>query len=162
MNFAGTYFCAQHFEMDGPMTENTLLDRAIVMATQAHSGQVDKAGEPYILHPLRLMASMTTEAERVSALLHDVAEDCEGWDVGRITDDFGTIVGAAVDALTKRAGEDYDAYLTRIEGNPIATKVKLADLTDNSDMSRLRHTTEKDKERLRKYQLAISRLMKAD
>jgi len=144
------------------MTEKTLLERAIVVATQAHSGQVDKAGEPYILHPLRLMASMTTEAERVSALLHDVAEDCEGWDVGRITQEFGSEVGAAVDALTKRAGEDYDAYLTRVEANPIAVKVKLADLTDNSDTSRLKHTTEKDKERLRKYQLAISRLMKAD
>lgn len=144
------------------MTEKTLLERAIAVATQAHSGQVDKAGEPYILHPLRLMASMTTEAERVTALLHDVAEDCKGWDVRRITDEFGTEVGAAVDALTKQDGEVYDAYLTRVEANPIAVKVKLADLTDNSDMSRLKHTSEKDKERLRKYQLAISRLMKAE
>ena len=144
------------------MIELSLLDRAIVTATEAHSGQTDKAGAPYILHPLRLMASMATEAERVTALLHDVAEDSQGWDVRRIADEFGSEVGAAVDAVTKRDGEDYDAYLSRVEANPIAVKVKLADLTDNSDMSRLKHTTEKDKDRLRKYQLAISRLMKAD
>lgn len=144
------------------MTPDNLLDRAIVVATTAHSGQRDKAGQPYILHPLRIMASMSTETERVAALLHDVAEDCEGWDIARVAAEFGTEVGAAVDALTKRSGEEYDAYLARIEANPVAVKVKLADLADNSDMSRLKHTTEKDKARLRKYQLAISRLMKAD
>ena len=143
------------------MTEMNLLERALV-ATEAHSGQTDKAGELHILHSLRLMASMPTEAEQASALLHDVAEDCELWSVARITDEFGSEVGQAVDALTKRDGEDYDAYLTRVEANPIAVKVKLADLTDNSDTSRLKHTTERDKERFWKYQLAITRLMKAD
>ncbi len=138
-----------------------MLERAIAVATEAHAGQLDKAGQPYILHPIRLMLSMTTDTERVVALLHDVAEDCDDWDVDRIRSEFGDDVGAAVDALTKRAGEDYDTYLGRVEGNPVAVKVKLADLGDNSDTSRLEHTTDQDKERLRKYQLAISRLMKA-
>lgn len=144
------------------MVMKNLLERAIATAADAHAGQRDKADEPYILHPLRVMVSMTTEAERAAAILHDVAEDCDGWDVERIAAEFGSEVGSAVDALTKRSGEEYDAYLGRIEANPIAVKVKLADLQDNSNMTRLKHPTEQDKDRLRKYQLAIARLMKAE
>ena len=91
------------------MNEPNLLERAIIIATNAHAGQVDKAGEPYILHPLRIMASMWTDTERVVALLHDVVEDCEGWDVARVVEEFGADVGAAVGALTKQEGEEYDA-----------------------------------------------------
>ena len=109
-----------------------------------------------------LPPAVGTDSERVTALLHDVAEDCDGWYVARITAEFGAGIGASVDALTKRNGEEYDDYLSRVEANPTAVKVKLADLAENSDMSRLKHTTQKDMERLGKYQIAISRLMKAD
>jgi guanosine-3',5'-bis(diphosphate) 3'-pyrophosphohydrolase len=137
------------------------LEQAIMAACGAHYGQTDRAGQPYILHPLRVMAAMTTETERITAVLHDAAEDSDDWDVERIWIEFGRDVGAAVDALTKRVGEDYDAYLGRVEGNPVAVKVKLADLQDNSDMTRLARATDKDWERYSKYQLAISRLMTA-
>lgn len=72
----------QQSDVEPAMTEMNLLERALV-ATEAHSGQTDKAGELHILHSLRLMASMPTEAEQASALLHDVAEDCELWSVAR-------------------------------------------------------------------------------
>jgi guanosine-3',5'-bis(diphosphate) 3'-pyrophosphohydrolase len=134
------------------------LEQAIMAACDAHYGQTDRAGQPYILHPLRVMAKMTTETERIAAVLHDAAEDSDAWDVERVWVEFGRDVGAAVDALTKRDGEEYDAYLGRVEENPVARKVKLADLQDNSDMTRLARATDKDWERYRKYQLAISRL----
>ena len=137
------------------------LEQAIMAACSAHYGQTDRAGQPYILHPLRVMAKMETETERIAAVLHDAAEDSPDWDVERIWIEFGREAGAAVNALTKREGEDYDAYLGRVERNAVAVKVKLADLQDNSDMTRLARATDKDWERYRKYQLAISRLLAA-
>lgn len=112
------------------------LTDAILLACSAHDGQTDKAGEPYILHPLRVMQAMTTKTDRIVAVLHDVAEDVEyGWDLihgGEFSDE----VVDAVDALTRREGESYEDFIQRCAANPIARRVKLADIADNLSPSR--------------------------
>ena len=127
------------------------LAHAISLAAQAHETQVDKAGAPYILHPLRLMFKMASEAEMIAAVLHDVVEDTP-WTLDRLrAEGFSEEVLAAVDGLTNREGEAYEDYLARVSANAISRKVKLADLEDNMDMRRLGQLTEKDIARLQKY-----------
>jgi (p)ppGpp synthase/HD superfamily hydrolase len=106
------------------------LSEAIKLAATVHANQVDKNGEPYILHPLRVMLAQTGEVERVAAVLHDVVED---GDVGHgdVLALFGEDVHAAVFALTRQEGEDYFDYVRRAGVNPISRAVKLADLRDN-------------------------------
>lgn len=128
------------------------LERAIVIATGAHSGQYDKGGQHYILHALRVMLSMHTEQHRIVAVLHDVVEDSADIRLPEIEQAFGGRIAAAVDALTKRKGESYDDYLERVKADDIARLVKLADLKDNSDLARLgRRPDETDLKRLSKY-----------
>lgn len=112
------------------------LNGAIAVAVLAHAEQVDKAGEPYILHVLRVMLRMRTEEERIVAALHDVVEDTN-WSLGDLhAQGFGEAVLDAVDALTRRDDEGYSDYIDRVALNPLATAVKLADLADNLDPSR--------------------------
>lgn len=139
------------------------LERAIAIACEAHAGQRDKGGQPYILHPLRVMMAMQTDEERIVAILHDVLEDCPEWgglrliDEG-VTDDCYT----ALCVLTKMTGEHYDSYISTIAWNPLARTVKLADLTDNMDTSRLpQPLTEADERRLAKYGRAYLALKEA-
>ena len=135
------------------------LERAIVIATGAHNGQFDKGGQPYILHALRVMMAMQSDQDRIVAVLHDVAEDCPLYPLSSLRKAFGHEVGDALDAITKRAGERYDEYLDRVAANPIARRVKMADLADNSDLRRLgREPTEVDHQRRAKYQQAAGYL----
>jgi (p)ppGpp synthase/HD superfamily hydrolase len=134
------------------------LERAIEIAARAHAGQVDKAGQPYVLHPLRMMLAVTTPEARMAAVLHDVVEDTAVTLDELRAEGFPASVLEAVEALTKREGEDYEAFIRRVAPNPIAREVKLADLRDNSDLSRIAEPTERDRERIRKYQRAIAYL----
>lgn len=127
------------------------LERAIAIATQAHAGQVDKAGEPYIEHPLRVMRAMTTEPERIVAVLHDVVEDTTVTLEQLRDEGFSEDVLAAVDALTKRPGESRMQAAARAKLNPIARRVKLADNADNQDMTRIANPTDKDRARIAEY-----------
>lgn len=128
------------------------IELALKIALEVHKGQVDKGGAPYILHPIRVMLQMETDAERVVALLHDSVEDSDWFDLAQVNELFGPDIAAAVEAITKRSGETYEGYLLRVKGNPIATKVKLADIRDNSDTGRLgREVTIEDNSRLEKY-----------
>ena len=137
------------------------LSEAIVLATQAHAGQVDKGGAPYILHPLRVMLACKTEDERIAAVLHDVVEDCGFW-IGDIASQFGDTIAEAVDALTRACGETYPAFIARCAANPIARVVKLADLADNMDVTRLgREPTAEDNRRHWRYAEARNVLMNA-
>jgi len=137
------------------------LEAAIAMAVDAHCGQTDKGGAPYILHPLRVMMVMATADERIVAMLHDVVEDSD-YTLEDIAYEFGPRVTAAVDAITKRHGESYNAYLDRVTADEVARRVKLADLKDNSDLSRLgRDVTEADRKRLDKYLRARAILQQA-
>ncbi len=131
------------------------LERAIAIAAMAHEGQVDKAGMPYVLHPLRMMLSVDTPEARMAAVLHDVVEDTAVTFEQLRAEGFPEVVIEAVEALTKRDGEDYEAFIRRVAPNPIARTVKLADLQDNSDLSRIARPTERDRQRIEKYQSAI-------
>jgi (p)ppGpp synthase/HD superfamily hydrolase len=127
------------------------LDKAIRIAAQLHEGQLDRYGAPYISHPLRVMARVTTDDEKMAAVLHDVIEDSE-WTLDDLRKEgFSAVVLKAVDDLTRRAGEDYLNYIERLKPNPIARKVKLADLEDNMDLRRLPTLAAKDIERLARY-----------
>jgi (p)ppGpp synthase/HD superfamily hydrolase len=134
------------------------LERAIEIAAKAHAGQVDKAGQPYVLHPLRMMLAVTTPEARMAAVLHDVVEDTAVTLEELRDEGFPAAVISAVEALTKRDGEDYETFIRRVAPNPIAREVKLADLRDNSDLSRILEPTERDRERIAKYRRAITYL----
>jgi (p)ppGpp synthase/HD superfamily hydrolase len=134
------------------------LERAIAIAAAAHEGQVDKAGAPYILHPLRMMLAVTTPAARMAAVLHDVLEDTSVTLEQLRAEGFPEAVLVAVTTLTKREGEDYEAFIRRVAPDPIAREVKLADLRDNSDLSRIADPSEKDRARIAKYRRAIEYL----
>jgi (p)ppGpp synthase/HD superfamily hydrolase len=149
------------------MMEESIVEKAIALALKAHAGQVDKAGAPYVLHPLRVMMEMTCDEERVAAVLHDAVEDSEG----RVTLDDIRTIGApeaaveAVDVLTRKddgSEAAYGSYIDAVACNPIARRVKLADLRDNLDTRRLREVTERDAARLSKYLKTYAKLQALD
>ncbi len=132
------------------------LERAIAIAAEAHAGQVDKAGAPYVLHPLRMMLQLAARDEQIVAVLHDVCEDCPGWTMDRLRGEgFAEHIIRALESVTKRDGEDYDAFVRRAAADPIGIRVKLADLKDNCDLSRIAAPTARDFERIEKYRRAI-------
>ena len=134
------------------------LDRAIELAKQHHEGQTDKAGKPYINHPLRVMNQVESEEEKIVAVLHDIVEDTNISLNDLRNEGFSEEVVSAVECLTKQDGENYDSYIERISFNPLAVKIKLADLEDNRDLTRLPEVTDKDLERLEKYDKALEKL----
>ena len=143
------------------MTEISGADvtRARAIAEAAHAGQVDKAGADYFRHPCRVAASLADPAARAAAYLHDVVEDCPGWTLARLAaEGMPPEILAAVDALSKRDGEGGEAYLARVLANPIAVRVKIADLRDNMDMTRIARPTETDFKRQEKYRRMLPRL----
>jgi GTP diphosphokinase / guanosine-3',5'-bis(diphosphate) 3'-diphosphatase len=135
------------------------LERAIEIAAHAHAGQVDKAGQPYILHPLRVMLSVNSLPEKMAAVMHDVVEDTNVTLADLQSEGFAPEVLAAIDALTKTPGETRLAAAQRALVNPIARVVKLADVKDNMDLSRISEPTEKDYARLKEYQQVQSILL---
>ena len=114
----------------------------------AEKEQKDKAGAPYILHPLRMMLRMEMGSEMIAAVLHDVVEDT-GWTfAGLRQEGFPEEVIEAVDCLTQRVEEPYESFINRIKTNPIAIRVKIADLEDNIDVKRIQNLTERDMQQL--------------
>jgi (p)ppGpp synthase/HD superfamily hydrolase len=138
-----------------------LLDIAIKIAVNAHSGQLDKAGQPYILHPLKVMLALRNEKDRIVGVLHDVIEDTSITYDYLIANGFEgeTEILDALKSVTKIDGETYDEFINRVALNPIGKRVKLADLQDNMDLSRISSPTEKDYERLKKYEKAKEKLL---
>jgi guanosine-3',5'-bis(diphosphate) 3'-pyrophosphohydrolase len=136
------------------------LERAIALAATAHSGQLDKAGKPYILHPLRVMLAVETPEERLAAMLHDVVEDTSVTLDELRAEGFPDAVIAAVDALTKRADESRLDAAKRAAQDPIARRVKLADVRDNMDLRRLPNPGPRDYARLEEYR-AVEALLQA-
>ncbi len=135
------------------------LNRAIEIATQAHAGQIDKVGRPYIEHPLRVMTLGKSEEERIVGVLHDVVEDTP-WTFEQLSHEgFSEEIIEALWYVTKLSEEEpYDDFIARIKKNPLATRVKLNDLTDNMDIRRLPYLSDKDVKRLKKYLRAYKRL----
>lgn len=137
-----------------------MLNKAIEIATKAHEGQVDKAGQPYIGHPLRVMDMGATEDEKIVGVLHDVVEDSD-WTFERLTaEGFSSEIVEALRCVTKLSeSEPYDKFIQRVKTNLLAVNVKINDLTDNMDIRRLAYISEKDVKRLRKYLKAYKQLL---
>lgn len=138
-------------------TDNTR--KAMKIAYNAHLGQVDKSGIPYIYHPIHLAEQMETEEECIVALLHDTVEDTE-ITFEQLEKEFSDTVIEALKLLTHDKSIEYMDYVRKIKSNSIARKVKLTDLQHNSDETRMESLTEKDKERNEKYRKAIEFLSK--
>ena len=136
-----------------------ILDRAKAIATSAHESQVDKAGKPYIEHPMRVMNMGKTVEEKIAGVLHDVVEDSD-WTFEMLEKEgIPKDVMDALRCVTKLSeDEDYDHFIERVKTNPLAVKVKLNDLKDNMDITRLGEVTEKDLARLNKYIRAYRQL----
>lgn len=137
-----------------------LLRRAIDIAKEAHKGQVDKAGNEYIDHPLRVMVAVHSVSEKIVGVLHDVIEDTD-WTFERLeAEGITTEIIDALKCVTKLSeDEPYDAFIERVKTNPLAVAVKIKDLADNMDIRRLNELTEKDFKRLQKYHRAYKNLL---
>ena len=134
------------------------LERAIEIAAKHHAGDTDKAGKPYLLHPLRLMFAVSTPNEMIAAVLHDVVEDTEVSLEDLKGEGFHDEIIEAIDALTKRPGESRLEAAGRAAANPVARNVKLADVTDNMDLTRIENPADKDFDRLKQY-VEVRRLL---
>jgi len=141
--------------------QNSLLDKAIEIARLAHQDQIDKASKPYIEHPLRVMNNLTTVEEKIVGVLHDTIEDSKLTLDDLTSFGFSCEIITALKAITKVEGEDSEVYIQRVMCNPLALSVKIADMTDNMDMTRLVSPTERDYQRLQKYQSIFPRLEEA-
>lgn len=136
------------------------LERAIEIARQAHAGQVDKGGADYIGHPLRVMERGENEEQKIVGVLHDVVEDSD-WTFEMLEEEgFSDEIIDALRCITKQSeDEDYDAFISRVMTSPLSLKVKLYDLEDNMDLSRLKCVTDADLSRCEKYQRVHDRLV---
>ena len=141
------------------LSYNEQFQIALELAVEKHKNQTDKAGNPYILHPLHVMENVNSKEGKIVAILHDIIEDTD------ITEDYLLKIGLskrivdAVVALTRSKDIDYQEYIKNLSSNPLAKEVKLADLEHNIDLKRLPTLEEKDLERNRKYQIAYHYLI---
>ncbi len=128
------------------------LERAIEIATDAHKGQKDRSGNPYILHPISVMNKGKTEIEKICGILHDVIEDTPWTFKDLEKEGFAQEVINILRLVTKESEEeDYDHFIQRILTNKTAIAVKLNDLMDNMDVTRSNELTGNDLIRLNKY-----------
>ena len=136
------------------MKRGEMLNKMLVLATNRHAGQFDKGGNPYILHPLKVMYYLKSNDEELQciALAHDLVEDTDTSYEELRELGFSERIIQGIAALTKQRGETYDQYKDRVKSNPDAVKVKMADLRHNTDIRRLKGVTEKDLARIEKYQ----------
>ena len=140
------------------MIYTPMTNKAIKLMFKLHRDQTDRSGLPYVFHPWHVAESMDDEASTIVALLHDSLEDTE-ITLDELADmGFPDEVIHALDLMTHRDGDDYFAYVEKLADDPLARKVKLADLKHNLDISRLETVTEKDLERAEKYRKAIEYL----
>ena len=141
------------------LSYNEQFQIALELAVEKHKNQTDKAGNPYILHPLHVMENVNNKEGKIVAILHDIIEDTD------ITENYLLKIGLskrivdAVVALTGSEDMDYQEYIKNLSSNPLAKEVKLADLEHNMDLKRLPTLEEKDLERNRKYQIAYHYLI---
>ena len=140
---------------------NQLLSKAINIAMQAHAGQVDKAGMPYIGHVMRVMQAGKTIDEKIVGVLHDVVEDTTWTFDALLAEGFPGHIVDALRCVTKLSDDEpYESFINRVKTNPLAVAVKINDLTDNMDIRRLQALTDADVQRLRKYLKAYQSLVK--
>ena len=135
------------------------LDRAIQIAVEAHSGGTDRGGKADILHPIGVMMRCETDEEKIVAILHDVVEDTD-WTFEALHEEgFTDTIIEALKTVTKHSeDEHYDEFIQRCLKNEIGRKVKIADLIENLDVTRIGELTNKDIERINKYKRALKAL----
>ena len=138
------------------MIYTPLTNKALRLAYAAHHGQTDKSGQPYIFHPYHLAEQMTDEISTCAALLHDVVEDT-AVTIEELEQEFPKEVTGVLRLLTHEKGTDYFDYVRAIKGNPVAVKVKLADLAHNSDETRFAGCDEIPAEQLIKWREKYAR-----
>jgi (p)ppGpp synthase/HD superfamily hydrolase len=138
------------------------LSKAIKVAAELHSGQLDKGSNPYILHPLRVMLKMNDNTSRIVAVLHDVLEDTPFSVHDAEESEFSKMVIEALKAISRKKDESYMDFIRRCKQNKLALKVKIADIEDNMDLSRIQSPTEADYKRVKKYEKAWRELNKND
>lgn len=136
--------------------ESEAIEKAYQIAKAAHKGQVDKGGNDYIKHPIAVASLVKTEDEKIVALLHDVVEDTLVSLQNLREKGFAESIIEAVDCITKRNGETLESYLNRVKSNRISTVVKIADLTHNSDITRIPNPKQKDYDRLERYKQELA------
>ena len=142
------------------METNQLLSKALNLAMQAHAGQTDKAGMPYIGHVMRVMQAGRTIDEKIVGVLHDIVEDTSWTFETLLAEGFPAHIVDALRCVTKISEEEpYEEFILRVKSNPLAVAVKINDLTDNMDIRRLAEITDKDVQRLRKYLKAYRELI---
>ena len=135
------------------------LERAIQIAVEAHAGVTDKGGKAYILHPISVMMRCETDDEKIVAILHDVVEDTDWTFEALRKEGFRETIIEALKTVTKHSDdEDYDEFIQRSLANEIGRKVKIADLRENLDVTRIGELTDKDIERINKYKRALKTL----
>ena len=127
------------------------IEKALIIAANAHTGQIQRNGEPYSLHPLRIMLQMETIPEKIAAILHDVIEDSDITLEMLQKEGFSDDVLKTVDLLTHYEKDSYEEYIERLKSFPMARHIKIADLNDNMKIQRLKKVGEKDFQRLEKY-----------
>ncbi len=133
------------------MVDNRLLEKALMIATKAHAGQLDKAGAAYVFHPIRVSLKCCSIEERIVALLHDTLEDTDVTVSYLLSEGFPRNIIDAIISVTRNEGESYEDFIKRCVLNPIGKEVKLRDLEDNMDMTRLPKVSVNDMERLNRY-----------
>lgn len=131
--------------------DNTLLEKALRIATEAHAGQTDKAGAAYIFHPMRVACRCCTDEEKIIALLHDVLEDTGVTPEYLLAEGFPQTIVDSILSITRKEHESYEEFIKRCQLDKLGRIVKLYDLEDNMDISRLSFLSEKDLPRLNRY-----------
>ncbi|MBE6735160.1 MAG: HD domain-containing protein [Ruminococcaceae bacterium] len=140
------------------MIYTDMTKKALKLCFEAHKEQTDKSGLPYVFHPFHLAEQMETEETTIVALLHDVVEDTDYTIEDLTKAGFNKTITDAITLMTHADNVDYMDYVRGIKENPIAKAVKLADLTHNSDLTRLDVVDEKALRRVEKYKQAIALL----
>lgn len=139
--------------MTNQFKKGELLNKMLVLATNRHAGQFDRGGNPYILHPIAVMNILKDADEelRCIAIGHDIVEDCGVTYTELREMGFTERIIDGIKCMTKVPGESYDEYKAKVKSNTDSVKVKIADLTHNTRIDRLKGVTAKDMARMEKY-----------
>lgn len=142
------------------MLYTELTKKAMSLCYEAHEGQMDKGGVPYVFHPIHVAEQMKNELDICVALLHDVVEDTDYEMDDVISAGFPEEIIYALKCITKSKAQSYGEYIKTVKKSPIAVRVKMADLAHNSDLTRLSVIDDEALNRLRKYEAAKKELMR--
>lgn len=137
------------------------LQNAILIATNAHNGQYDKAGAPYILHPMRVMMRMPTIEGKIVAISHDLIENTSMTIMDLVRENYPDVCTCAIDSMTKCPSETYNSYIIRLIDDILAAECKLEDMRDNTNIYRLQKVAKQHLRMIAKYHRGATKILKA-